>query len=102
MSSETTVSEKPGEKPAGKTERREARFHQRAAKKAGKAAEGGKADRPLHLCSLATVYVRKSIDGYQIGITSSDARRTFSLVPDEVDQVLKDLETAILVIRSQQ
>jgi hypothetical protein len=103
MASETATSEKADDKSAGKTERREARL-QRQAEKAEKRADkvAAKSDRPLHICSLSTVDVRKSSEGYQVAITSSGVRRTISLAPHDVGQVLKDLETAILVIRSQQ
>jgi len=102
MPSETAMNEKAGAKPADKSERREARHQRRVAKAEKKAEKAAKSDRPQHLCSLTAVDVRKSSEGYQLGIASSGVRRTFSLAPNEVGQVLKDLETAIHVIRSQQ
>jgi hypothetical protein len=98
MSGETAPKERTGEKSGNVTAKREARLKRQAAR----AEKAAKSDRPLHLCSLAAVDVRKSAEGYQLGINCSGVRRTFTLAPGEVAQVLKDLETAILVIRSQE
>jgi hypothetical protein len=84
------------EKSASKAEKQEARMKRQAAR-AEKTA-----GRPARLCSLSTVEVRKDENGFQIFINGSDGRRHFSLTPQEVGPVLRDLETAIHVIRGQQ
>jgi len=98
MIGETATHEEAGQKTVGKAERREARLKRHAAK----AEKAVKNDRPLHLCSLATVDVKKSAEGYQLGLTSAGLRRTVNVAPSDVGQVLRDLETAIQVIRSQE
>jgi hypothetical protein len=95
MPSEAATREGPDDKSASRTERRETQFRRRGEKSA-------RSDRPLHLCSLAAVDVTKSAEGYQLGITSSGGLRTVNLAPNDVRQVLRDPETAIHRIRSQQ
>lgn len=84
-----------GEKSASKAERQEAREKRQAARteKTG--------NRPTRLCALSTVEVKRSEQGFQIVINGSERRRHFTLSPDEVGPVLRDLETAIQVIRGQ-
>jgi hypothetical protein len=86
------------EKSAGKAEKRDAR-QKRQAERAEK-----QAGRPARLCTLSTVEVKKDDEGYQItihGHSSEGRRRHFVLTPQEVGPVLRDLETAIQVIRGQ-
>ena len=85
-----------GEASASKAERQEARQKRQAAR----SEKGG--GRPLRLCALATVEVKKNEQGFQIIINGAERRRHFTLTPEEVGPVLRDLETAIQVIRGQQ
>lgn len=61
--------------------------------------DSGKA---LPLCSLATVEVKKGNDGFHVSFSGSQGNRAFIIPPDQTTQVLRDLETAILVMRNQQ
>ena len=87
------------EKAAARAQKREGRVQRGAARKQ-KAAEKG---RPTRLCSLATVEVKKGKDGFHVAVGGSGAgRKSFTIAPNDVSQVLRDLETAIEVIRGQQ
>ena len=87
------------EKAAVRAQKREGRAQRGAARKQ-KAAEKG---RPTRLCSLATVEVKKSKDGFHVAVSGSRAgSKSFTIAPNDVSQVLWDLETAIQVIRGQQ
>jgi hypothetical protein len=63
-----------------------------------KAASG---ERPLLLCSLQTVEVKKSREDFEIVVNNSDGRWLLIVAAREAGPVLRDLETAIKVIRSQ-
>jgi hypothetical protein len=97
MPSKTLKVENTNDKSASKAERHEARLKRQAAR-----AEKSGGDRPVRLCTLGTVEVKKEADGYHVAISSSGGRRAFRITPDEVGPLLKDLETAIHVIRGQQ
>jgi hypothetical protein len=92
--------EESGAKSAARAQKQEARA-QRQAARSQKAAEGGRTGRPEKLCSFSTVEVRKGEEGYQVIINSAERRYKFTIAPDEVGPILKDLETAIHVIRGQ-
>jgi hypothetical protein len=83
-----------GENPE-KAEKEEARLRRQAAR-AEKTA-----GRPAKLCTLSTVEVRKDDKGFQVYINVTEGRRHFSVAPQEAGPVLRDLETAIQVIRGQ-
>jgi hypothetical protein len=61
--------------------------------------DGGRA---LPLCSLATVEVKKGNDGFRVSVSGSQGGKTFVIAPEQATQVLRDLETAIVVMRNQQ
>jgi hypothetical protein len=84
------------EKSGSKAEKQEARLKRQAAR-AEKTA-----GRPTRLCSLSTVEVRKDDAGFHVFINGAEGRRHFTLTSQEVGPVLRDLETAIQVIRGQQ
>ena len=90
-------SPKSPERAAARAQKREGRAERKAARK-GKAGEGGKATR---LCSLATVAVKKASDGFHVSVNGSAGRKGFTIAPNEASQVLRDLETAIQVMRGQ-
>jgi hypothetical protein len=58
--------------------------------------DSGKA---LQVCSLATVEVKRGNDGFRVSVKGS---KTFAIAPDQATQILRDLETAIAVMRNQQ
>jgi len=86
------------ERAAARAQKRQARESRQASRKT-KSAESAK---PERLCSLTTVEVRKSSDGFLVAVDASNGRRSFTIAPDEASQVLRDLETAIQVIRGRQ
>jgi hypothetical protein len=88
---------KSPERAAARAQKREGRAERKASRK-GKSAEGGKATR---LCSLATVEVKKGSEGFHVSVNGSGGRKGFTIAPDDAGQVLRDLETAIQVIRGQ-
>lgn len=88
---------KKQEKAAARAQKRESRQKRSEAKKQ-KAAESG---RPSHLCSLATVDVKRGNDGFSVTVNGSAGRKSFTIAPNESGQVLRDLETAIQVMRAQ-
>ena len=61
--------------------------------------DSGKSTR---LCSLATVEVKRSKEGFHVSVNGSRGSKSFTIAPDQANQVLRDLETAIVVIRGQQ
>jgi len=85
----------------GKTKERNAERRAKREVKRGSArhtkAENGK---PHHLCSLATVEVKKGNDGFHVSVSGQTGR--LLLRTDQIVQVLHDLETAIVVMRSVQ
>jgi hypothetical protein len=94
---EQIVSKELGKKVGNRAERQEARLQKQAAR-AEKVASTG---RPAHLVSLKTVEVKEGDGGFQIFVSGSEGRRSFAIKRNEVGQVLRDLETAIQVIRAQ-
>ena len=104
----------PTEPGAEKTDRA-AKKQKRAVTKAkrleGKAAKQAKREaarreksdsgKAVRLCSLATVEVKKTKDGFHVSVDGGQGNRSFSIAPGQADQVLRDLETAIVVIRGQ-
>ena len=92
------------EKAASRKKRREGRAEKlakRTAARQQKQAESGKT-KAQRLCSLATVEVKKGSDGFHVSVSGSQGSRTFHIEPNKAGQVLRDLETAIVVMRSQQ
>jgi hypothetical protein len=85
---------------ASKETRRE-RKAEKLAKREAAQKEKAESGKPIHLCSLATVEVRKGNDGFHVSVSGSQGSRRFTIAPDQTTQILRDLETAILVIRSQ-
>jgi hypothetical protein len=86
------------ERAAARAQKKEGRAGSRAARKS----KSGESARPERLCSLATVEVRKSSDGFQVAVSGSGGRKVFTIAPNEASPVLRDLETAIQVMRGQQ
>jgi hypothetical protein len=92
------------EKAAARAQRREKAAARAQKRKSAtttrreKAAEGGKG---VLLCWLATVAVKKGNEGFHVSVSGSHGLESFTITPDEASQVLRDLETAIQVIRSQ-
>jgi len=89
----------PGKKDkaprAARREKRKERKAEKAAKRGESQKEGG---RPARLCSLATVEVKRGNDGFHVSVSGG---KGFVIAPDKTNQVLRDLETAIVVIRGQ-
>jgi hypothetical protein len=85
------------ERAAQRAQKRAGRAERKAARK-GKRAESGKSAR---LCSLATVEVKKASDGFHVSVNGSAGRKAFTIAPNDASQVLRDLETAIQVMRGQ-
>jgi hypothetical protein len=83
---------------AVRSKRREARTQREASRKQ-KAAESG---RPSMLCSLATVEVKRSNDGFQVAVKGQAGRKSFDIPASEANHIMRDLETAIQVIRGVQ
>ena len=61
----------------------------------------GQADRRARICRLNAVEVKKDHKGYYVAIRSGGKRRAFSVASDEIGAVLKDLEAAIQIVRTQ-
>ena len=89
---------KKQERAAQRAKMVETRAKREEARKEKAAASG----RPARLCSLATVEVRKGNDGFVVTVNGSAGRKSFTITPNEASQVLRDLETAIHVVRGQQ
>lgn len=92
------------DKATDRADKKAARANNRQAARAKKleARAAGGAERPTMLCSLRTMEVKKSGDGIQLILNVSDGRRSIHLATGEVAAVMRDLETAIHVIRGQQ
>jgi len=89
---------KKQERAAQRAKMVETRAKREEARKEKAAASG----RPARLCSLETVEVRKGNDGFVVTVNASTGRKSFTITPNEASQVLRDLETAIHVVRGQQ
>ena len=85
---------------AGREKRKE-RKAEKAAKRDAAHKEKSESGKPSRLCSLATVEVKKGSDGFHVSVSGSQGSKTFTIAPDRTSQVLRDLETAIVVIRGQ-
>ena len=85
---------------ASKEKRRERNAGKQAKREAARQQKMG-SGKPARLCSLATVEVRKGDDGFHVSVSGSQGSKTFTIAPDQTNQVLRDLETAIVVIRGQ-
>jgi hypothetical protein len=72
---------------------------ERLAARREKAAAG---ERAVRLCSLETVEVKKGREDLQIVVDNSDGRWFVFVTTRDAGPVLRDLETAIKVIRGQQ
>jgi hypothetical protein len=101
MSESKDKSASKADKSASKAERKDARA-KRQAERAEKRGEKAASGRPTKLCSLSTVEVRKDEEGFQIFVNQTEGRRSFVVTSDQVGPVLRDLETAIQVIRNLQ
>jgi len=84
-------------KAAARAQKKESRAQRKSARK-NKSAESA---RPTRLCSLATVEVRKGSDGFHVAVNGSGGRKSFTIAPNDASKVLRDLETAIQVMRGQ-
>jgi hypothetical protein len=87
-------------KDAAKAKRHEVRAQKREARDQ-KNAESGKPERGTRVCVFSTVEVRKNDAGFEVRIKGAERRHKILLSPDEVSPILKDLESAIQVIRGQ-
>jgi hypothetical protein len=101
MTGESAKAESESAREATEAEKLD-RKQQRKAARAEKGTARGEAGRPIHLCTLNTIEVSKTEEGFRVFVKVSDGRRSFTIAPGDVGQVLKDLETAIHVIRGQQ
>jgi len=86
------------ERAAARAQKAESRAKRDAERKEKAAGKG----RPARLCSLATVDVKKAAEGFTISVSTSSGRKSLLIPPNETSQVLRDLSTAIEVIRGQQ
>lgn len=89
---------------ASKSAARAQRLEIQAQKKDARAQKAKESDRPEKaglLCMFPRVDVRKSDEGYQFFVRGEERLWKFALTPQEVGPILKDLESAILVVRSQ-
>jgi hypothetical protein len=96
------VSKVENEEGVAESEARAQRREARAQRQAARPQKAGEPGRAHKLCSFSTVEVKKSEEGYQVFVTTAGRRSKFTISPGEVGPVLKDLETAIHVIRGQQ
>lgn len=87
-------------KGAAKAQRHELRAQKKQARDQ-KNAESGRPERATRICTFSTVEVRKSEAGYEVRVTGAERRYKLKLTPQEIGPVLKDLESAIHVIRGQ-
>ena len=85
---------------ASKEKRRELQA-KKVAKRQAAQKEKAESGKRIRLCSLPTVEVKKGNDGFHVSVSGPQGIVTFTLAPDQTTQVLRDLETAILVIRGQ-
>jgi len=97
---ETGAKSAAAPKTAVKADKQEVRAQRKEAR-AQKAAEAGRPDRGSRLCMFSHVDVKKSEAGYQFSLKGGERRFKFTLAPQEVVPVLKDLESAIQVVRGQ-
>ena len=86
---------------AGKAKRQK-RKHEREARREAARKEWVDSGKALHICSFATVEVKKRNDGFHVSVSGSQGGKTFAITPEQATQVLRDLETAIAVMRNQQ
>ena len=99
MATKTETNANAG-KSTVKAQRLEAREQKKEAR-AQKSAESGRPERGDRLCTFSTVDVRKSEGGFQIFVTSGERRHKLILARQDIGQILKDLESAMHVIRGQ-
>jgi hypothetical protein len=85
------------ERAVQRAQKREDRAKRKAAHKE-KAAESGKGTR---ICSLTTVGVKKDNDGFHVVVNGSGGRKAFTIARSDASMILRDLETAIKVMRGQ-
>ena len=81
--------------------KRQERKAEREAKRAAVRQEKIDSGKASTLCSLAMVNVKKSNDGLHVSVSGPQGSKTFTIAPDQTTAVLRDLETAIHVIRGQ-
>lgn len=98
---EDAQGKKSKEARAAGREKRLERMAERQAKRGAAQKEKAGSGRPARLCSLATVEVKKGNDGFHVSVSGSEVSKTFVIAPDRTNQVLRDLETAIVVMRGQ-
>ena len=82
-------------------EKRLLRSAERQAKRGEAAKARAESGKPTRLCSLSTVEVKKGSDGFHVSVSGTQGSKTFTIAPDRTTQILRDLETAITVIRGQ-
>ena|ERR1700731_463300 len=82
--------------------KRQKRNEGRAQRQAVRQQKGRESGRPSRLCSLATVEVKRSNDGFHVTIQAQAGRKSFTVAESEATRILRDLETAIHVIRGEQ
>src|SRR5436305_2059765 len=81
--------------------KRQERKAEREARRAAVRQEKIDSGKASTLCSLETVNVKKGNDGFHVSVTGLQGSKTFIIAPAQTTQVLRDLETAIHVIRGQ-
>ena len=95
------TSEDGEEKAASKAERQQARLERQAkrADKQSKTTNSGP-DKNVRLCFLETIEVKKTPEGFQVFLSSSEGRRSFAIPRADAAAILRDLEAAIPVMRA--
>ena len=96
------TSEDGEEKAATKAERQQARLERQAkrADKQTKTTTNTGPDKHMRLCFLETIEVKKTPEGFQVYLSSSEGRRSFTIPRTDAAAMLRDLEAAIPVMRA--
>jgi len=95
------TSEGGEEKAASKAERQQARL-ERQARRADKQSKTGshEGEKSVRLCLLETIEVKKTAEGFQIFLSSSEGRRSFAIPKADAAAMLRDIEAAIPLMRA--
>ena len=100
ITNESAATPEAAAKSAARAEKKEARAHRKEAR-AQKSTEAGRHERAAVLCKFTHVDVKKSDEGFQFSVRGAERRFKFTLAPQEAGPILKDLESAIQVVRGQ-
>jgi hypothetical protein len=96
----TAVRRRTGGKHQDRKDRTEKRNMRAAEKNAGEKSRSG--DGAVWLCRLNKVAVRKGKDSLELLVDGGDGPKLIGLPIQDLEQVLRDLQTAIRIIRTHQ